>query len=449
MQGTAVQTDVIDRGRIARQIISGRKIMHEILEIGGWMDLDPNPAQQEMIINLIQANTRVTTVGNNLVQISYTHTDPELAFKVTKGLAELFITGSLIEKANESESAFNFIDKQVKEYEEKLRASEEALKTFRAQNVDFREGAEASVMHRISEYRSQIDAIEQQIREERIKKSSLQAQLSGETETAAGLSRAEQLRSRIAELQSNLNTLRLSYHETYPDIIQIKNQISELRETLADEEEKRKQAKKAGSLYIDENIRANPVYQRLQNDLYQTNTLIATLEYRLQNLKKSLSEELERDRRINAADATLKNLTRDYNVTHDVYQDLLRRRENARVSMSLDQEHQGLTLRIHEPAYFPHSPSGPRFLHFIIGGIIVGLAPPIGLFFGVQQIMPRVYDATDIDAYSDIPVLGELSSFVTSKEQLAIKKEGYVLSALVISVFIIIIITGYLRLTGE
>lgn len=449
MQGTAVQTNVIDRGRIARQIIFGRKIMQEILSIGGWMELDPDPVEQDQIINSIEANTMVSTVGQNLVQISYKDSDPERAFIVTKGFVHLFIKGSLTEKAYESESAFNFINKQVKEYEKKLRESEEALKAFRSQNVDFREGAEATVTQRIAEYRSEIHTIEQQIREEKIKRSSLQAQLSGETETAAGLTRAEQIRSRIGELQSNLNTLRLSYHETYPDIVQIKNQISELRETLANEEEKRKQAKRTGTLYIDESIRANPVYQRLQSDLYQTSTLIATLEYRVNNMKKSLLEEIERDRRINAADATLKNLTRDYNVNHDVYQDLLRRRENARVSMSLDQEHQGLNLRISEPAYFPHSPSGPRFLHFILGGIILGLALPIGLFYGLQQIMLRIYDATDIDTYSEIPVLAELSCYISSAEQAAVKKEAYILSSLVISVFIIITIISYLRLTGE
>jgi len=448
MQGTAVQSNVIDRGMIAREIIFGRKIMQEVLEIGGWMELNPDPLEQEIIIDSIQANTIVTNVGRNLVQISYTNRDPDRAFKVTKGLVDLFIKGSFTEKAYESESAFNFIDKQVKEYEDKLRASEEALKTFRSQNVDFREGAEENVTQKISQYRSEIDAIEQQIREENIKKASLQAQLSGETETAAGLSRAEQIRSRIAELQSNLNTLRLSYHETYPDIAQIKNQIIELRETLAEEEEKRKQAKRTGTLYLDESVRANPVYQRLQSDLYQTNTLLATLEYRLKNIKKSLAEEIERDKRINAADATLKNLTRDYNVNYDVYQDLLRRRENARVSMNLDEEQQGLNLRINEPAYFPQLPSGPRFIHFVFGGIILGIVLPVGLFYGMQQIMPRIYDANDFNAYIEIPVLGELSTYVTENEQVAKKIEVYILSLSVISVIVIIIITSYLRLTG-
>jgi len=449
MEGTAVQTDVVDRARIAREIIFGRKIMQKILVIGGWMQDDPSPAEQEKIMNQIQGRTTISIVGRNLVEIGYKDTSPERAYNITKGFADLFIEGSLYAKAQESESAFEFIDKQAKEYEEKLKVSEEALKAFRENNVDFREGAEENITQRIGQYRNEINEIEEQIREAEIKKASLQAQLSGETETAAGLTRAEQVRSRIAELQSQLNTLRLSYHETYPDIVQIQNQISELRETLQQEEEKRKKAKREGSLYIDESIRANPIYQSLQSDLYQTNTLLATLSYRLEKTKKSLSDEIERDKRIAAADATLKNLTRDYTVNNNVYQDLLRRRENARVSMNLDRDHQGLTLRINEPAYYPHSQSGPQFLHFILGGFILGIALPIGIFYGIQQISPRVFEQTDISQFSDIHVIGELSHYISLNEQTEIKKELIVLSSLVFSVFVVIIIVSYLRLAGE
>ena len=448
MQGTAVQTEVVDRARIAREILFGRKIMQEILVIGGWMKSNPSPVDQEQLMDQIQKRTTISIVGRNLVEIAYKDTDPERAFIITKGFADLFIEGSLHAKVQESESAFNFIDKQAKEYERKLKESEEALKEFRERNVDFRDGAEENVTQRINQYRNEITQLEEQTREAEIRKASLQAQLSGETETAAGLTRAEQVRSRIAELQSQLNTLRLSYHDTYPDIVQIENQISELRETLQQEEEKRRKAKREGKLYIDESIRANPIYQSLQSDLYQTNTLLATLSYRLDKTKKSLADEMERDKRIAAAEATLKDLTRDYTVNNNVYQDLLRRRENARVSMNLDKDHQGLTLRINEPAYYPHSPSGPRFIHFILGGILLGILLPIGIFYLLQQISPRVFDMADINQYSDIPVIGELSHYVSLNEQAVIKKEVILLSSLVFSVFVVIAIVSYIRIVG-
>ena len=51
-----------------------------------------------------------------------------------------------------------------------------------------------------------------------------------------------------------------------------------------------------------------------------------------------LNSELDRSRRIAASESALAELTRDYEVNRDIYQDLLKRRENARVSMNLDEE---------------------------------------------------------------------------------------------------------------
>jgi polysaccharide chain length determinant protein (PEP-CTERM system associated) len=452
MQGTAVQTDVVDRGRIAREILFGRQIMQEILSLGGWMEQNPTPVEQESIMNGIQARTNVTSVGKNLISIQYTDTNAERAYIITKGFADLFIQGSLTAKAMESKSAFEFIDMQVKEYEKKLKESEEALKKFHTENIDFREGAAGQTNQRITKYRSELEQLEQQLRESEIKRDSLKSQLSGESESAAGLSRSEQIRKRIAELQSNLDSLRLSYHESYPDIVHIKTQIGELQEKLVLEEKRirkaRQNAKQNSGLYIDENIKATPLYQQLQGDFYQTNTLIQTLKIRIDRTKTLLQEEIERDSRINAANATLASLTRDYNVNQDVYQDLLRRRENARVSMNLDQEHQGLAISISEPAYLPISPSGPRYLHIVMLGALLGIAVPIGIAYGIQTLFLRINRADDIQDEDEIYVVGELSHYTTVIEKSSRKKELYLLSSIVLIVVTIVGFVSIYRITG-
>jgi len=450
MQGTAVQTDVVDRGRIAREILFGRQIMQEILSLGDWLEKNPTPVEQEAIMNAIQARTAIETVGKNLVRISYKDTEPERAYTITKGFADLFIKGSLDAKASESKSAFEFIDNQVKEYEEKLKESEEALKLFHTDNIDFREGAAGETSQRITKYRAEVEKLEQELREAMIKKASLESQLSGESETASGLSRSEQIRKRIAELQANLDVLRLSYHESYPDIQQIKMQISELEEKLVTEETRarkaRLSAKANGGLFIDESIRASPLFQQLQGDLYETNTLIETLKIRIERTKTLLTEELDRDMRINSAKATLSNLTRDYNVNQDVYQDLLRRRENARVSMNLDREHQGLTISINEPAYLPISPSGPRYIHIVLIGALLGLLVPVGIAYGTQALFLKIYTTADIREDDDIFVIGELSHYSTAVEKVANRKENYILGTVFLFTLVLMAIVSIFRM---
>jgi len=99
---------------------------------------------------------------------------------------------------------------------------------------------------------------------------------------------------------------------------------------------------------------------------------------------------VERGKRVQGGAATLAQLTRDYQVNRDIYQDLLRRREQARVSMNLDRDKQGLTFRIYEPATLPLQPSGLRYIHFIVIGLLASLMVPAAWVFAQIQLDPRV-----------------------------------------------------------
>ena len=154
-------------------------------------------------------------------------------------------------------------------------------------------------------------------------------------------------------------------------------------------------------------------------------------------------------RKLEDYSAHLQELTRDYDVNNDSYTDLIRRREQARVSMNLDREKKGLTLRIDEPAYRPHSPSGMRFLHFLLAGPLVGLAVPIGIVFLVLQFSASIRKDAEIQKGLGIPVLGNIPHLSTPADQ---RKEvlGFVGMVLVLVASIVFVITmGILRMQGS
>ena len=102
-------------------------------------------------------------------------------------------------------------------------------------------------------------------------------------------------------------------------------------------------------------------------------------------MQKMLRNEYERAKRIHGGEATLIKLTRDYDVNQGIYQDLLKRLENARVSRNLDMEQQGLSFKIQEPAKVPLLPTGVRFIHFAIAGIVLGIAVPFGIMRSISS----------------------------------------------------------------
>jgi len=161
-----------------------------------------------------------------------------------------------------------------------------------------------------------------------------------------------------------------------------------------------------------------------------------------------LKNEYSRASKIHTAEATLSDLTRDYQVNQDIYQDLLKRRENARVSKSLDQEHQGLAFKIQEPAKIPILPSGMRFLHFIIAGPILGLLVSIGLIFLFVQYDSRIRSAKTIVNILKIPVLVEIDDFKDRSTIEIERKKSVVLSGLIIFTAVIYIYASIQKYLG-
>lgn len=425
MQGAAVTTEVGDRSRMAREVIFGRKIMNQIMSGTGLLADSLTPDEQERILKMLMRRTTITNVGRNLIKIEFRDDDPERAFMTTRRYAELFISESLNAKSNESQAAFDFIDKQVREYHEKLARAEAALKEFRSENLDAQPGADADISTRLNVLQTRIEGATQELRETEIKKRSLERQLSGEAEVVSAVSRENQYRARIAELQSQLDTLRLSYHDTYPDVVRLRHQIGDLNLAIADERQRREQARQTGRVTIDETVINNPMYQQLRRELSATQIQVETLHARIAEAKRQMQAELERGKRMQGGAATLAELTRDYQVNREIYQDLLKRRENARVSMNLDRDNQGLTFKIQEPAVLPLQPSGLRFWHFIVGAFVFGLAVPIVLLYVKLHFDSRVRLASMLADRYKLPVLATVPQLWSPSETAATQRNVY------------------------
>ena len=447
MEGRAVQTDVRSFGRNAHEIISSRRVLTEILETGGWDLAQLSPVQVEVLMENIVDRTRVQNVGANLLKISYADSDPERAFKVARRLSELFIHESTEAKRKESREAFQFIQSQVQQYHQKLLEAERKLKEFRSGSSDALPGSQTDVDNRISQLRQQISETRLRLSEEQEREKSILRQLSGEAVFSLQLSKEEQIRDRIAELRNQKDNLLLNYYETHPDVISLTHQIEELEQSLQQEIDARKNMSDRSDK--KKAVQRSPLYQELRRQLAATRTQIATLRTRLRLTQESLSEELDRSSRVASSEAELAELTRDYEVNRNIYQDLLRRRENARVSMELDMKGQSIAFNVREPASLPLKPKGLGLLHFAVAGLMLGIAIPMGYLAFLMQVNPRVRLPATIRQDLGLRVLASIPPLYTPSERVFNRVVTLVLVAVVLAVFATYGYVGYMRYTHQ
>ena len=414
LEGRAVPTGVTDRAGLARQIIYGRKVLTQALEVGGWLQDNPSPVEQDRLMEEIRNRTTISSPRPELVQISYRDRDPERAFRITEAFGNLFMSEAAAAKERESREAYEFIDSQVQEYHAKLSGAERNLQEYQSGNVDAQPGSAADATSRIAALRTQVEQTRMALLEQESRVASIAAQLSGESAVTAVQTRESLYRARMIELQAEHDRLLLAYTEQHPDVVRLRHQIDDITRTLA-EARTREVASPIGAMSAE--AQANPLYQELRSQLAQARRETAATRSRLQVAQSLLEGELDRSRRIAASEGDLAELTRDYEVNREIYQDLLRRRENARVSMGLDRENRGLTLRVQDPAIMPLRPTGLRFMHIAAVGLLCAVALPLALVFLVARFDPRVRSPHLIAKHSSLPVLTTIPAYPTPGER--------------------------------
>lgn len=415
LKGRAVSTE-LHRPSKAREVLYTNRIMTRVVEEAGLITEDTLPMEIDRMITHIRKNTLIKPEGDNYFRVTYTDLDPDLSFNIHNALIKVFITDAADTQREESRGAYQFIDAQVKSYQRKLQEAEGRLKDFNATN---RDGTAESVNNRIEELRQGIEEMQIEIDEQDARAIALESQLTSEGQFLAKRSKVDALVERLAVMQGQLDTLRLSYQETYPDIVSLKDQIAELQGDIAETEAA------AATGGMRSGGETNPYYQELKSRMVEAKVEQGTLRKRKAVLERMLAEEYDRSSRIAERRAEFTELTRDYNVTKDVYEEMLQRKEAARLSMTLDIEGQGVSYKIQQPAVFPVAPSGIQFWHLALAGPFIGLLLPLGLLVAYVLVDPRVRFTSVLQDLlpADVSLLGVVPHYNTPVAKRVLKSD--------------------------
>jgi polysaccharide chain length determinant protein (PEP-CTERM system associated) len=413
----------IDRSEQASEVIYTRRIMLETARQAGLMRGAVSEDRQDAIVKELRAGVKVARERNeNYVQLSYTATNPDRSFEILNSVVNVFIEDTAKRKRDESVGAYNFIDAQVQTYKRQLESAEEKLKEFKSKNTD---GSEDAVSARIASLRQEVESLKITIEETQSRINTIQQQLNTEGQYLQAKGQVDEMKLRRQTLQGQLEQMLLSYQENYPDVVSLRAQINELDSSIG-------KIQSSGDVYGSSDKVQNPLYEELRKQLSDADVSLRSQKRRMQSLLSLQEDEFARQQRIAANQANLSDLTRDYDVTKKVYEEMLQRKETARVSMTLDIEGQGVSYRIQEPAAFPLKPSGLHFIHFALVGPILGLLCPVGLLILFILVDPHVRSARALQRQlpADIEVIGVVPHYKSPIGERLLKKDVLLIVAI-------------------
>ncbi|MDY7544692.1 chain length-determining protein [Glaciimonas sp. CA11.2] len=394
-------------------------------------DLDikaKNIDDKEKLTDELATQIKITQTGrDDIYTITYNNQNPKLGKDVVQSLLTIFVEGSVGDKKQDSDKAVRFIEEQIKGYEDKLNAAENAVKEFKQKNAGLlpRQGSDYETQLQLSA--DALSLAQLDLKEAEQARNAIKRQVSGEApggnqENDPAIVLNPQMDARIQLLTKRLDDLRMQFTEQYPDVIATKRLIAELETRRAEEA-------RTGKRGIDPGANYSPMLQQLSVALSAAEAKVASMRARTGEYAARYARLKAQNGAAPDIDAQFAQLNRDYQINKENYEKLVGRRDAAKLSGDLSSATDLLTFRVIDPPTVPILPVGPNRLKLFSILFVAALAAGVGLTLLISQIRPTFLSQSELLEATGIPVLGAVTMNWTVDESARRKKSAIGFSA--------------------
>jgi polysaccharide chain length determinant protein (PEP-CTERM system associated) len=378
-------------------------------------DLDvttANDSQFQSLIDSLSNNIRLNKAGrDNLYTISFRHRDPVMTTTVVQKTLDLFVEGTKGKSRIDSDSAEQFIDEQIDEYEVRLLNAEQRLVNYK-RKYDTLLPNQGSFYNNFTDVSAQLEQTRLTIKEMEQQITSLTEQVGGNTTQTPSSSVSSidasslttRYDNRIKTLEEKLDQLMLRYTELHPDVMETSNLLNKLLASRKQEIEEF-----LASSDGERPAQIGSIANELTLEISRLEGQLASLRVRETNFANKVDELTQVIDFVPQAEAERTALDRDYEITKRKYEGLLDRRESSDLARKADMSSDSVQFRVLAAPRVPDNPSGPnRPLNYTMV-LAFGFATGLGLAFLISQLNPVLVKASQLTALTSYPILGSVS----------------------------------------
>jgi polysaccharide chain length determinant protein (PEP-CTERM system associated) len=378
----------------------------------------------------------------NSFEIFFTGKDPRQIAKIANALSSYFINENLKLREDQAIGTSEFLTDELATIRKRLMEKEEGLKDYRKKHMGGLPEQLETNLRILERIQQQIMTNQENLRESRNRKILIQPQITEARELKKRLSASTENEkdsdepTTLRKMMLKLAALEARYTQKHPNVIRMKEKISELeakerevKENIVSEESKnisktseteKKLLKQLREIDIQiKNFKDEEIQLRSQMKGYQT---------RVENTPKREQE--------------LMSLKRDYDNIRETYNSLLSRKLEAELAVNMEKKQKGEQFRILDPAKTPERPFKPDIIRIFLMSIGLGLALGFGLAYFRETLDTSFRGPNEVENVLQIPVLASIPLTYNAVE-LKKKKRKKIISilSLVFAILILCVLT--------
>jgi succinoglycan biosynthesis transport protein ExoP len=452
---------------ITQQILSRTRLLHIISQFdlyGG----DRGQRTPDEKVERMRKDIAIELVRNGRNQISsfnvaFTSRDPHLAQQVTSELTNLFINENLEVRQRQSEDTTKFLEAQLETARASLSQQEDKIRDFKGQHAGEMPGQLASNLQILSGLQSQLRQDEDALnaaKQQRVYLQTLVDQyrtLQGPTKGGGTLTGSlSALDQELDRLKTQLADLKSRYTDQHPDVKKVKEQIAETQRDrdhlLAALSAKTpasasSSAEASGTSVQNTDPSQTPMLAQVQSQLKSNQIEITNREHSITDLNAKIEAYQARLNQEPIREQQLADLTRGYDQSKAIYDDLLKKKNESAMATSMELLQQGERFRIMDPPSFPQKPVFPNRLIFCGLGLGAGIALGLMVAGAFEMLDDRLHSAEEIRKLLPGDIITEIPMIVSDSDTQMTKTIwlGWATAALVATVILAGSAFSYMR----
>lgn len=393
---------------LMRETVPGGFVDRALKQANLKRPINIDPSADDERADDLKSSIAVAPLSKDVIQISLTWKDRSECAKIVDALQSEFIKQAGIDNTTTTTAAISFMDTQIESYRKRLQTTEAALVAFKQTHGNLMPDAQTSLADQISALQMQRDNQLITVRDAQLKMDALKKRLKTiepvviNQRTLSADPGERNLQELIVQRDDAIKT---GWAPNSSKVREIEANITRVRADIA----ARKKADPRRSHDVTESVETNnPEYADVERQIVLAEIEQKTQAAQIAELDKRIAgyqaiiAKMPRDER----DLTEK--TRDYNIVKNQFEDLLQRREAARVKAKVG-EVTAMSQYIKLNMVYAESTATTKKKAMTIGGsLLVGIVVGFLLILLREWMDPSLRYETDTVRMLDMPVLASL-----------------------------------------
>jgi len=413
MQDFAVSAMLKERIATIRTLLHSRHILAKVAEQQGLIDANTDSDRIDRVVGRLSASLKVSMPGKDLIRIDYRSNSAKNMKETLESVSEHFIEQLLAPERSSMRGSTEFLEQQLEQRRADLEQAEQRLAEFKDRYV-----TDLPELHSINIAR--FTQLKQQLAEK-------QAAMAGASKSLGGLDAqlsktnpvVGRLEEQIIRLNGDLALLRARYTDKHSKVQAVLRKLRSLeaeRQNILASNPQNLDTSKLWQIAnnvetIDGDPKRQPLLISQLESLQSSRNNVQGLEEEIKSLQSMIAELETQLSGYGDLERTLIKLERDLDVKRELYDELLKRYEMARITGSLSLFEQTSRVKVIDKPYTPTSASNFPALIYVVAGFAGGIFLGIGLAIVLEFLDTSVRYRSELEQITGTAVFGRIPAY--------------------------------------